>query len=290
MFVPDHMRDCVCFVYMVKKGEMRPIGTAFLFGKDPIALMVTALHVVAKTKESDDGYVYLRLNTQSGYDFYKIAADDWMKPDQSEKAVDIAACFWPFPGAFRIKSVGVNQCATAEVVEREAVGVGLDIFLTGLFVEHHGRERNVPIVRVGNIASMPEESVSSRIGLMDAYLIETRSVGGLSGSPVFVQMGTHRPDAQYNLVRRPDNSPLWFLLGVMHGHWDAQQAEIAIDDGLATEYVNMGIAIVTPITKLIEFTEQGEIAERIETLARKREEVQLPAMDAAEAAEGKRGV
>jgi hypothetical protein len=280
------MRECVCFVYILRKGERRPIGTAFLFSTGPLGLMVTALHVIANAKEeSDDGNVYLRVNTEDGFGFVQTKIDDWMKPDQSEMAIDVAVCFWPFPRKYRIKHPNLEQCATEEVIEREAIDVGLDVFFPGLFVMHHGRERNVPIVRVGAIASMPEEPVSSKLGLMDAYLIETRSVGGLSGSPVFVQMGTHGPDAQLNLVPR-NNRPLWYLLGVMHGHWDAELEDVAVDDGLATEYVNMGIAIVTPISKLIEFTEQGEIAKRIETLTKKREEAQLPTMDAAQAPEG----
>ena len=43
------------------------------------------------------------------------------------------------------------------------------------------------IVRTGNIASMPEEAVDlGSSGSQEVYLVESRSIGGLSGSPVFL--------------------------------------------------------------------------------------------------------
>jgi hypothetical protein len=58
--------------------------------------------------------------------------------------------------------------------------------------ESHGRHQNVPIVRVGNFASYPAEQIQTGFGRMDAFLIEARSIGGLSGSPVFVHIGNVR--------------------------------------------------------------------------------------------------
>jgi len=41
----------------------------------------------------------------------------------------------------------------------------------------------------GNIAAMPEELIEVRdFGMMQAYLVESRSLGGISGSPVFVHV------------------------------------------------------------------------------------------------------
>jgi hypothetical protein len=54
-----------------------------------------------------------------------------------------------------------------------------------LRAHHTGDLKNVPIVRVGNLASYPSEQIQTRaFGRMEAYLIEARSIGGLSGSPV----------------------------------------------------------------------------------------------------------
>jgi hypothetical protein len=40
-------------------------------------------------------------------------------------------------------------------------------------------------VRIGNIALMPSVKVQVRQHLMDTYLVESRSIGGLSGSLIW---------------------------------------------------------------------------------------------------------
>jgi hypothetical protein len=67
------------------------------------------------------------------------------------------------------------------------IGIGDAVFITGLFSHHPGKARNLRVIRVGNIAAMPDEPVKTQRGEMEAYLIEARSLGGLSGSPVFVR-------------------------------------------------------------------------------------------------------
>lgn len=62
----------------------------------------------------------------------------------------------------------------------------------------------IPIVRVGNRASYPEQHVHTLdFGEMDAYLIEARSIGGLSGSPAFCYAEPGRSDE----VRRRFSGP-----------------------------------------------------------------------------------
>jgi hypothetical protein len=68
------------------------------------------------------------------------------------------------------------------------IGIGDEIFIAGLFHFVYGKQSNSPIIRIGNIAMLPNERVYSReYGFMEAYLIEARSLGGISGSPVFVR-------------------------------------------------------------------------------------------------------
>jgi hypothetical protein len=114
-------------------------------------------------------------------------------------------------------------------------------------------------VRVGSIASMPLEPVSTRLGALEAYLVEARSVGGLSGSPVYVRTEAWREDENHQFHPRFGGNA-WHLLGIMHGHWQAPMEDVAVDDGLSTEYVNMGIAVVTPIDKLLELVEQPPLS------------------------------
>ena len=97
---------------------------------------------------------------------------------------------------------------------------------------------------------MPGERISdSKTGLeYSAYLIEARSIGGLSGSPVFAYLGPSRvaPDGKLNLSMRAI-----FLIGVVRGHWEHKEigtASSAFQDEL--DRINWGIAAVTPATEL----------------------------------------
>ncbi|MFI5004024.1 MAG: hypothetical protein ACHQE6_03325 [Solirubrobacterales bacterium] len=274
MLVPDQMRECACFAFVCVGEETRAVGTAFfaslVVGETEsgiptnFPLLITALHVVAKarTTEGGDGCVYIRVNTTSGgAEFVKVEDELWVLPEQAPLAVDVAVCAWPYGNeTYEFKSASIKNWLTDEVSKAETVGVGDDLFLTGLFVNHHGKERNVPIVRVGNIATMPGEPVATKLGPMEAYLVEARSVGGLSGSPVFLNLGTFRLDSHGN-ARRREGGLLWYLLGVMHGHWHIPggETDAVVDDGLSEEYVNMGIAIVTPITKVVGLLDDPKI-------------------------------
>lgn len=48
---------------------------------------------------------------------------------------------------------------TPSVAQTLNVGVGDEVFITGLFANFAGKVPNVPIVRVGNLAAYPEERI-----------------------------------------------------------------------------------------------------------------------------------
>jgi hypothetical protein len=111
-------------------------------------------------------------------------------------------------------------------------------------------------VRLGNIALMPEEPIETRdYGFMEAYLIEARSIGGLSGSPVFVHVGGIRAN------RMRGNKYYW--LGLIHGHWNLPTSDTdnSNKDQLSGEAINTGIAIVVPATKILEIINRKELVE-----------------------------
>ena len=103
---------------------------------------------------------------------------------------------------------------------------------------------------------MAEEKVAAKdFGLIDAYLVEARSIGGLSGSPVFLNLGIVRYiDKQ---VKHAQVGPIFYLLGLVHGHYDVPTANIDNNEedaveSLSVERVNTGIAIVVPMHKIQE--------------------------------------
>ena len=69
---------------------------------------------------------------------------------------------------------------------RWAPELGDEVSTIGLYASHYGATKNIPVVRTGNIAMMPDEPVLTNRGYVKAYLIETKSIVGLSGSPVFL--------------------------------------------------------------------------------------------------------
>jgi hypothetical protein len=249
---------------------MRPVGTAFFVSVSLddtgrfAPLLVTALHVLgnARTLAGGDGRLYIRVNNRSGGTSVLGIEDHlWVTPAQSPLAVDLAVCAWPHGGDYT--AVRAEGRLTEEIIRREAVGMGDDLLFTGMFVGHCGAERNLPIARVGHIALMPGEPVATKLGPMEAYLIEARSAGGFSGSPVFVRLGATGAGAKGELGY-PLVGASWYLLGVVHGHWEAQGQGVdaaAAEDRGRSEDLNMGIAIVTPIGKLQSMLEDPGICE-----------------------------
>src|SRR5260221_10762195 len=68
------------------------------------------------------------------------------------------------------------------------------------FIDHQGSQKNLPTVRFGSIAQMADEPVYQiqRAYHQESFLVETHSIGGASGAPVFVFM-PHIVDLGKNL-------------------------------------------------------------------------------------------
>jgi len=268
-------------------GSKRYAGTAFYFarpvGQSPdegsFVYLVTAKHVINTIRDRGIGNVLIRANTKSnGARWITTRVSDWGQeeprvPDVAVLPVliedDLDHLAWPLAGSMFTASLEANQ-----------VDIGEDVFLTGLFHRHAGRRSNIPIIRVGNIAALPDEKISTKIGEMDGYLIEARSIGGLSGSPVFVHLGgnTRVKGFSANPIR-------YYLLGLVHGHYDEETDEdknaLSDDIGKAeSKAINMGIAIVVPVDEVLGVMEKFNEIEK--TAREKMRKASLPTMDSVE--------
>jgi hypothetical protein len=148
--------------------------------------------------------------------------------------------------------------------------VGNEVFWISLFRQLPIANRVHPILRRGSLAlaPWPGESIPTEDMLfpgkagkdMELFLVEARSIGGMSGAPVFI-MGDEIPKAPVS------------LLGVMRGHWSLapeqrnkegallfQEADAAYDDANDNK-VNVGIAGVVPIWKLAELLNQPTLVQ-----------------------------
>lgn len=261
MRVSDTIRKCVVFVgYRMADGEYRLAGTAFYCSKPPAAgnnsssvYLITARHVIDGIRGLGINEVCLRINFVNGTaQWVSIPIDSWFT-HPTERNVDVAVAPFPLHEDFDHMVIPATDFPTPDVQKRfGGIGVGDEVIVIGLFRHHHGQTRNIPIIRVGNIAAMDEEPVVTKdFGRIPAFLIEARSIGGLSGSPVFVNLGTTvLIDGKLQLFK----GPVHILLGIVHGHYDvsANKVDDAQEKDISTAQVNMGIAIVTPYYKVTE--------------------------------------
>lgn len=291
MFIPDEVRKCVIYIgYRLPNGEMSLQGTAFFVARTiegtekGFIYLLTAAHVIQgiNTVDNFDGKVLLRVNFLDG-NAHTIESDisQWkFHPDEIE--VDVAVLPNVNISAFDTKAIPIDMFLDEAIKIENDLGLGDEVFLTGLFHNHHGKQRNIPIVRAGNIAAMPEEKVHTKFGFIDAYLVEARSIGGISGSPVFVYQGIDRKYSKGTLLAGTgERSSTFFLLGLMHGHYNLDLlSEDAVDmDAKAKEVVNLGIAIVVPSEKILEVINQPMIKEEEDKITAEVKARLLPAMD-----------
>lgn len=192
MRVPETIRKCVVTIGY-EDEDLREIvygGTAFIVtvpGKLKewsASYLVTAKHSLVKIGARR---TLLRANSLNGcaVEVESTGAKWYFHPDP---VVDLAVI--PFPPSrglnLDVRSIATDMFLTVEDVAKHRIGAGDEVFMTGLFTKVKGQSKNLPIVRMGNVALIPDERVPFGDNLIDAYLVETRSIGGLSGSPAFV--------------------------------------------------------------------------------------------------------
>lgn len=269
MRIPEEVLKCVAFICTKEKnGDLFPRATGF-FVEVPLETnkefsaryFITAKHCVeGMEKDIKSGKeVYIRLNNSNGKTFnMKVEKNAKWFYHPGDSNVDVAIVAFPDFGNYDWKIVPLSMFLPEEHLKNGRIGIGDEVFITGLFSRHFGQEKNLPIVRVGNIAMIPDEKVhvAWHDGVeIDAYLIEARSIGGVSGSPVFFVKSPM--DTQGNLTLGGFE---FYLGGLIHGHWPVDESKIDNEMDLSKEKnVNMGIAIVVPAIKILEILNQEEL-------------------------------
>ncbi len=271
MLVDELYRKSVCYVVAERWDENKecyevlPEGTAFFVVEHvktaSLYYAVTARHVVEGIKR-DNKYrnMFFRANTLTRKSLdIPIQYQDWV----FHKETDVAVCsisFDPSVDTFPlfVGSLGANAVP------------GHDVFFIGLFSSLPGEQSVNAIVRFGKIAHpltrVPIADVAGDVRYVDAYLVESRSWGGESGSPVFLY------DEHYaKPYRSPLDSELYDyyggiqesritssqvrpnLLGLLHGHFEINR-HVRTSQGQTTGEVdvNSGIAVVIPASKIIQ--------------------------------------
>lgn len=272
MRVPDEIRDCVVFIEIYKLGISMGISTGF-YVNVPVGdrnlscnYVVTAKHCL----ESKDGVlpddIVIRLNSTNG-ERKDIHTDpnDWVRDLTS----DVACLLIPVDAStHQIRVLPTSMFATQEVLDERQVGAGDEVFVTGLLVFHPGKTRNMPVVRLGCIAGMPQDPVRLSTGEDVVALVEVRSLGGLSGSPVYVHFPFWRDLPGGGSITVPpekvtaSSGGKFRLLGVMHGFYPVRQNDPEnVSQG--DENMNTGIAVVVLADRILRLlNREDQVAKR----------------------------
>jgi hypothetical protein len=278
--VTDDLLKGTVFVGFENPSGFVPLGTGFLGAirhKDlQIPCMVTARHVVDLVPKGKE--LLVRVNRKSG-DCATIPLVRDHGLIHWVAANDIAVYFIPLD--FAIYDYKLHYLNRDVIVnERNNVwnpGIGDEVSIIGLYLSHYGNVKNVPIVRVGNIALMPGEPVQTDVGYVQAYLVETRSIAGLSGSLVLVQPPRIRIEGEF-IAHLP--SPPNLLLGMLIGYHLLGSAtdQIPVAQTIENERldwapspnmeaVNTGIGVVIPIERVLEIIEQPALQPHLDATA-----------------------
>jgi hypothetical protein len=273
MRVPDEVLKCVVYIgrrtTSAETGlyEDRYGGTGFIVfipessGAGIFTYIVTARHVAAAVRGSE---FCVKANLKVGGAVTVVGREDlWcFHPDP---AVDVAVHPWGVPDTIDSKGIPASMSLQPHELIEKSIGVGDEVFITGLFNLASGRGRIMPIVRMGNIAMLPDDPIPTGYGETDVYLVEARSIGGISGSPVFVRETAHFP-----LLREDSGNEIifhgmgaYYLLGLMHGHWDIREADMnaaILPVAPRGQGVNLGIALVVPAYRIWETLSEPELA------------------------------
>lgn len=263
MRIHNQFLECSIYLYPSKdaadKGERAGGSGCLVSIKASVegyshAYAVTNSHVIREGNSP-----VIRLNTITDEKaILEFEYTDWIHHPDGD---DVAVCPIDFPANhYSIRFIDRDKYfVTPTRIRYFDIGVGDATFMVGRFISHEGKQRNTPSVRFGNIAMMAEEPLRHPRGHMqESFLVETRSIGGFSGSPVFVYI----PNYENRFEEEPKG--VVRLLGIDWGHlpfqsFDPYHPFDKVVDARGTPHPdgwrvasNTGMAAVVPAWKLDE--------------------------------------
>jgi hypothetical protein len=188
--VDDRVRKCTVFIGVERGGRFIPYGTGFIVGLTfddvQFTFLVTAEHVLADIDGEDFA---IRVNAHDGNarSVPQSKKQLWRAKDEKTDVVLVSIVLEA--SIYDFLALPLNRAHWDE--RRKNImepAVGVEVAIAGLYTSHFGQLKNIPVVRIGHIAAMPEEKVLTHRGYVDGYLIEVNSIAGLSGSPVYLNV------------------------------------------------------------------------------------------------------
>lgn len=269
--IDDVFLDCVVYLYPSHADAENGAaigGTGFVIGipaksipNSHFLFVVTNRHVI------DAGSCIVRLNLKSGGTDILDVFGNW---EPHHAGDDLAFCPIGPGDEHKFGFVSSDTFLTKDYITQFEIGPGDDVFVVGRFISHEGRQRNLPSVRFGNIAQMPWEPIKRDDEFMqESFLVEARSIGGYSGSPVFVHIPPFALRPRRGHIGSRSYGP--FLLGVDWAHlndWkpvcNRSGTPVGKPDWRDMQVgSNTGMMCVVPAWKITEFFARPEMVARI---------------------------
>ncbi len=282
--IPDANLESVVYLYPNKADALaarQAGGTGFL-----VAVCLTEprwqVYVVTCEHVAKDN-IGVRINTKDGKaDVLEIPR--WVAHPGGD---DLAVAPLDLGGEHRWHCVMESEFISRQDIQKYGIGPGDDTYMVGRFINHEGQLSNTPAARFGNLAMLPYKiQQPDRNFDQESFLVESRSLSGFSGSPVFLQIfrALPRPHGPTDLSRREErtdaksgisilsvsSNEIWTgLLGVDWGH--LQGKEEALGQGGFYFYApNSGMSGVVPAWKLRELLDVPELMAQRAEEARRR--------------------
>ncbi len=287
--IPDVYLDCVIYLFKTAAGAEEPkagtpSGSGFLVRIDeeardmpganklvPHVYAVTCAHVV------EGGGCVVSLNSKEGKKVtLPTNPGDWLLSPSGD---DVAVCHLDLGSHLKYACLTLNGVVSLEMSKEGAVSIGDEVFMVGRFAVHAGKERNIPVVRFGNVAMMPWETIEQPRGHNQlSYLAEMRSLPGLSGSPVFLyqpyvsfrdiktQLEKFPPGSQ-NPLNFGDKIPLEIsaplFLGIDWGTLRiSDQGQVESSGDKVNLLAHSGFAGIIPAWQLTDLLLSGEVKQK----------------------------
>jgi hypothetical protein len=172
-------------------------------------------YAVANWHVAVRGASIIRFNTRDGnHRFIEKEPTDW---EFVPGGHDLAACdiTEDIRETDDILVQAERSFLTPAIINKFKIGIGEDVFMIGMFADNHGGARNVPAGRFGNLSMLASDQAPVEIEndtKQPSHLVDMRSRGGFSGSPVFIYR-TPYSDLSSPTMHRVDDDRTGFLLG-----------------------------------------------------------------------------
>jgi hypothetical protein len=281
--IDDRFLDCSIYLYQTEDAARDGLskgGSGFLaaipgWGKDWLiegncpepdfhhCYAVTNKHVAQNSS-------VVRLNREwssaagSHVSVIPLTANDWF----FSRDHDIAVAPIPYTEGLRYLFVAREKFLTEQKARKYDIGIGDEVFTVGRFVNHEGKQRNNPSVRWGHLSMMPVEIVDDPDHPRQAevcFAIETHTISGYSGSPVFVRpFPTPKLEPSFDSGTGTNTNVLVSVMGSypaspppvseeFHGPWllGIQKAYIHFYDSDGVKR-NTGMACVVPAWHILD--------------------------------------